>query len=337
MAVDFNLSLLRRNRLEWIGPGNGIDLSQGGQAITTSKPEGFYRQLRSGQGLTLEACAAANNRLQRGPGEILSYSADIYLKNFALGQYQKKLYFMLRTPNTDLNGCEPHLLVDDIFLSSEPQHIVVTYDFSEVSLYINNVRRVRTTLPGGQFTNWDPSYLFFLGNGPRGDAPWRGRLLLVAIYNRALSKEEVRENFLKGSLDACLTDGKSQRDKKGLIALYLFNEERGRVINDHSESASPLRLQIPSRIVNKRPYLSWRCSSLPNCLRDIVLNVLAFIPMGLGGHALVKKRFTSSVVATVCVAVGGLVFSLASSACRVCWPLGSRQWWMLPPIPLERC
>ena len=42
---------------------------------------------------------------------------------------------MLRTPNTDLNGCGPHLLVEDIFKSSEPQHIVVTYDFSELSVF----------------------------------------------------------------------------------------------------------------------------------------------------------------------------------------------------------
>ena len=87
--------------------------------------------------------------------------------------------------------------------------------------------------------------------------------------------------------------------------------KEGDFINDNSESASPLTLQIPKRIVNinKQPYLSWPCGLFAHCFRDIILNVLAFIPMGLACHAVFKKRFRSMIGGAGFVAIGGLLFS----------------------------
>ena len=38
-------------------------------------------------------------------------------------------------------------------------------------------------------------YLFYLGNEGTTDRPWLGEYHLVAIYNRALSDQEILQNF----------------------------------------------------------------------------------------------------------------------------------------------
>jgi VanZ family protein len=90
------------------------------------------------------------------------------------------------------------------------------------------------------FQNWDPNFTFQLGNTPTIDRPWFGRIYLVAIYNRALSKNEVYTNFMAGpyySID-------SDRIKDGLIAFYNFKEGGGKAVHDSSGFGQPLDLTI---------------------------------------------------------------------------------------------
>ena len=64
----------------------------------------------------------------------------------------------------------------------------------------------------------------------------------MALYNRALSDNEVERNFIEG-----FTPQNSSRSfKKGLIALYTFSETQGRTIGDRSHFGKPLDLDVPT-------------------------------------------------------------------------------------------
>lgn len=96
------------------------------------------------------------------------------------------------------------------------------------------------------FSNWDPSFRLFLGNEGSADRAWRGAMYLVAIYNRALSPEEVRMNFSDGPL----AGSQKNRPHDGLLLYYDFSEQRGKIVHDRAGGEVPVELQIgdPSRV-----------------------------------------------------------------------------------------
>jgi hypothetical protein len=101
--------------------------------------------------------------------------------------------------------------------------------------------------PWPGFRTWDSSLPFQIANEATLDRPWLGRIHLVALYNRALSREEIANNFQLGFS----ADGMNNRAKKGLVALYTFRERSGNIVRDVSGFGVPLDLLIaPTSHVN---------------------------------------------------------------------------------------
>lgn len=90
------------------------------------------------------------------------------------------------------------------------------------------------------FLFWSSAFHLQLGNEGTGDRPWLGRIHLVALYDRALSPEEIARNFRLGP-DPPRRDA---RASLGLVALYEFEEGEGDVIHDVSGSEPPLDLVL---------------------------------------------------------------------------------------------
>ncbi len=51
---------------------------------------------------------------------------------------------------------------------------------------------------GGSLSDWDDSFAFVLGAETSGNRQWTGVMRLVAVHNRALSLEQVQQNFAAG-------------------------------------------------------------------------------------------------------------------------------------------
>jgi hypothetical protein len=253
---------------------------------------------------------------QGGPARIVSYSHDPLYRNFTLAQQGRNLIMRLRTTKTDLNGTNPEVELKNVFLSNEPYHIAVTYDFQQESIYFNGQLRLRSPVPGGKFSNWDPTFPLILGNENTGNRPWNGQLFLVAIYNRTLSGDEVVQNYHVGRsfLSTSVADEKRVRD--GLIALYLFNQKDGFLVRDQSGSMLAPDLYIPKdlKIFKKETYKAFLGShftlGVADIFKDIVLNTLAFILFGFLLHRTVRKRFPFSLKIAAIVLLIGFLFSL---------------------------
>ncbi len=78
--------------------------------------------------------------------------------------------------------------------------MVVTYDpVNGRRIYVNGVFTDDVDpVPGGSLIDWDNSFAFVLGNEVSGNRQWQGTLRMVAIHNRALTPEQIAQNFSVG-------------------------------------------------------------------------------------------------------------------------------------------
>ena len=106
--------------------------------------------------------------------------------------------FLNRTSETDQNG-EPRLstLDDDEDLQATLQHVVATYDPTNGRrIYVNGKFTDDVdTVPGGLLTEWDNTFALALASEVDNTNRWAGTVRLVAIHNRALTADQIKQNF----------------------------------------------------------------------------------------------------------------------------------------------
>jgi hypothetical protein len=144
--------------------------------------------------ITIEVWIRPAKTDQKGPARIVSISADPYNRNFTLGQDGADYNIRLRTTETGDNGDKPSLSAENV-VRAELTHVVYTRDGSGVArVYVNSVERGSRSIDG-DFSNWDKGYHLALANELTKDRPWVGVVSLVAIYDRALSLDEIVQNY----------------------------------------------------------------------------------------------------------------------------------------------
>jgi VanZ family protein len=339
----FDFVSIVRNDARWIDNSKGIEFLEIGQAVSNASTQEFFDRLVKGSGLTLEVWLKTEDLSQSGPARILSYSINQVLRNFTIGQSKDQLVVRLRTIETSLNGMNPHLIVNDVFNDKGLKHIVIIYNFLEQRVYINGEQKVRSKILKGNFSNWDPSCRLVLGNEVTGDRPWKGKIYNVAIYDRPLTKKEIRQNYLSG-LRSKVNKGdtkdvdikakglvarflfylselhskvnnwgmkRADAKAKSLVARYLFNEGKGDVIHDSGSVLNPMNLYMPIKLKVK-PFLSFSIDSLDSKSQfsDIIINILIFIPLGIFIHGMLRNRFGLTLKISILGLLVGTLFTL---------------------------
>jgi hypothetical protein len=310
---------VEKNNVKWIYGVNGVGFTEPGVIRSGSSAKEFGAALMHGKGITMEVWLQPSDIGQSGPSRILSYSFDPWLRNFTLGQEGRKLVLRLRTTKTNLDGSNPELHVDNILLPNEICQIMISYNFEQTYVYKNGVLKLQILSPGGNFDNWDLSYPLLIGNENTGNRPWRGSVYLVAFYNRCLAAEEIERNYKAGS-SIKLPDGReSARVREGLIALYPFKEGKGNLVRDESDFRFVPSLFIPEEIrIPKLKTGSYKkflnadiATGFGSRSKDILLNVLGFIPFGIFLHRIVRReKLYCKPIMLVTIILAGTLFSL---------------------------
>ncbi len=194
-AIDLNFS----GGVTWFG-GWGITITDGkAQASTTASAKLFDIIQESGE-FSIEAWVVPANVTQE-EARIVSYSAGATQRNFTLQQTLYDYNFQLRTTETSLNG-DPALSTPsaDEVLQATLQHVVATYDpINGRSIYVNGALVTQTDpVPGGTLIDWQREFALVLGNEASGDGLWQGTIRLAAIHRRAMTQEQVTQNFDAG-------------------------------------------------------------------------------------------------------------------------------------------
>ena len=203
ISPAMNLSLTNVN---WVG-GYGIEIAEGGraQALTTDSKK-LHDTIKSTGQFAVEAWIVPNNVAQQDKN-IISYSGGNDERNFTLKQNEYNYEAHLRTSETNTNGT-PYLFTEpnDEDAQATQQHVVINYDPANGGrrIFVNGVDTgdIDATTPGN-FSNWKDNYPLVLGNeagAPLTDLTrqWSGKFRLVAIHNRALTQEQITQNFEAG-------------------------------------------------------------------------------------------------------------------------------------------
>jgi hypothetical protein len=173
--------------------------------ISSQRPvTALLRTIQESNEVTMEAWIRPADPTQDGPARIVTLSTDTSSRTMTLGQNEGTdtptlVYNVrLRTTETDLNG-EPAFSTPPDTVTDQLTQIVYTRDASgQVRFYINGEQVAETEL-GGDLSNWEGDSQLALANEISQDRPWLGEFRLVALYNRALTPDEVRQNWRLGA------------------------------------------------------------------------------------------------------------------------------------------
>ncbi|MGB1262017.1 MAG: LamG domain-containing protein [Cognaticolwellia sp.] len=189
-----NLSL--NGDIEWLGSG-GLIFNNGKAQASTANSKKLHDLITATGEFSVEAWLTPSNVVQEGPARIVSYSAGDTERNFTLGQTQYNYDFMLRNENTSLNG-EPALSTPDALeaLQATLQHVVLTYNATEGrKIYVNGKLIDATDQEIAPLASWDNSFALILGREASNNHVWQGNIRLLALFNKALTAEQIQQNF----------------------------------------------------------------------------------------------------------------------------------------------
>jgi hypothetical protein len=192
-GINPGMHLQLSGTVDWVG-GWGIDIISGRAQATVASSSKLYDLITATGEYTVEAWVVPANVTQEGPARIVSYAGSESERNFTLGQIQYNYDFQQRSGGS-LTTADA-----DEDLQATLQHVVVTYDpVNGRRIYVNGIFTddIDTT-PAGSLADWVNNFAFVVGNEVSGNRQWQGKIRLLAIHNRALTDEQITQNFSVG-------------------------------------------------------------------------------------------------------------------------------------------
>ncbi len=197
-GIEPAINLTFNGDVQWVG-GWGIQLGGGKAQGSTTSSKKLHDTIKATGEYSIEAWVIPGNVTQE-EARIVNYALSTTSRNFMLGQTLYNYDFFNRAGNTDNNG-DPAVSTPDADedLQATLQHVVATYDSTNGRrIYVNGELTNATEAGGSNILNWDDTYAFVLGNEVSSDRPWQGIIRLAAIHNRAMTQEQVQQNYEAG-------------------------------------------------------------------------------------------------------------------------------------------
>ncbi len=182
--------------VNWL-PEGGLQVNEPVLIHSSLPAQDFISNALASEALSLEAWVTPANTTQDGPARILSISEGTSSRNAMLAQDEDRYVARLRTTETDNNGM-PNIQAPAGSVNTELQHLVFTRDASGNTAFYVNGELVSEGQRSGGFDNWNNGYSLMLANESGANRPWLGTYHLVATYAKALSAQEVQDNYNAG-------------------------------------------------------------------------------------------------------------------------------------------
>ena len=183
---------------------------------------------------------------------------------FILGQWKSELILRILGGERSFHLVYPEIGVGN-FRKGEKRSVVIRSDIEGVTVHVAG--EPDANRPGFGFSllagNRVPARLI-LGNSPAGDSPWRGDLLSLSFYPKALSPEETGTPGIEP------------------VVRYRFSEGRGTVCRGGGDPRHDLFIPPVFRAPAKRALVPpWKVHAFDlSFWTDAAVNVLGFIPFG---------------------------------------------------------
>jgi VanZ family protein len=278
-----------RNSASWIAGGHGVDFGSHGVLLSRHPlgPVGPDNPDPDGSGCTMDLWLEPDR--EDAQGAILAIYTPANPRLFRIEQYRDALAVRSAAPGDPSRTSSAQLYADRVFARGKPVLVTITSGGHGAEVFVNGI--FRRANPNFRICNKVFSGKLVAGTAAASDYRWRGRLTGLAVFSRTLSPREVLEDYERWP-----SQNRPLFDRRGLAALYLFEEGAGSRVRDE---VSDNDLYMPGRyVVVAQAYLS--PPSLENHV-DIIANIIGFIPLGftLCGYLTSFGRKGTGIVATI--------------------------------------
>lgn len=200
-GVEPAINLTLAGSYSWVG-GWGVQIVDGKAQGSTASSKKLHDLITATGEYSIEAWVVPANVTQEGPAGIVSYSAGTTARNFTLGQTLYNYNYLNRSSETNENG-EADVSTADAaeILQTSLQHVIATFSPTEGrKIFVNGVLVASESdnpdfETGGTLNDWNDTYAFVISNEVSSDRLFAGTFRMVAIHNRALTQEQVLQNF----------------------------------------------------------------------------------------------------------------------------------------------
>ncbi len=202
VSSPLDLKIGDNSAVRWLD--QGIQVTAPTIIGSTGPATGIIAASRESNAITVELWLETLSLRQDGPARIVSISNNVHSRNLTVGQglwgtQPTDLYDLrLRTTERSANGM-PSFSTPSGAVTKNKTHLVITHHKDgRTRIFLDKFVVAETIIPG-DFSTWNPRFPLVLANEASGDNPWLGTIYLLAVYERALSLDEVKQNFDAGT------------------------------------------------------------------------------------------------------------------------------------------
>ena len=191
-----------------IADRNGVvitnsDVSYTHGLFSTDAPAGLNDAIQLTGAFTVEFWGKPTS-VDQWDARMVSYSLDGGNRNFSLLLQYAGIETRIRTITNGNNGYNFPWQTDDVLTEPVPEiHVVWTFEEGEENVYFDGELLASNDARGPDISNWDSTYKFIIGvedNNTDTRRQYEGEVYMVAIYDWALSDEEVKANYDAGNV-----------------------------------------------------------------------------------------------------------------------------------------
>jgi len=226
-----------------------------------------------------------------GPREIFSFYDGLASPPLVVGQWDGRIFLYSRFENNESDKWYRLFRTTHRFPRGNPHLVTVTFGGGLKTIYIDGKLNNKTKTGISESAKTKFCGRLLLGNSPRGRNGWWGEVKGLAIYNRVLLPEEIKnqssEVFQRGMRELAETPG--------CLALYLFDEGQGFEAKNllgtpPSFSIRKSRTPLILATLFNLPHKDMRTESL--FVADFLRNILFFVPFGILFSTIILRKFT---------------------------------------------
>ena len=261
-----------RNEVSWLTEGNGLLFGKHGSIVSAGPFEA--KGPLADNSCSLEIWLEPK-RVDSGGGMILAfYWPATGVVPFALRQWRGGL--VLERESQGHSATRGETYVGDMLSGAKPVLVTITSGEAGTAIYVDSTLLKR--VPNFAISSRDMTGQLVVGNAPSTTYNWSGHLKGLAIYDRELPPAEVSQRFAEWTRGGQPDSAKSE----GVVARYVFDEDKGRVVRNKIDSAT--NLLIPERFFVlhqqflERPWDEFRPGW--SYWKNIIINIVGFIPLG---------------------------------------------------------
>jgi len=264
-----------QNKVEWLQNENGIRFHGRGLVYGVEDGLGMSSRAQSGDSLTVELWLKPEIEPHRNLPVFLTLYDRHNFEAVTIGQWRSELIIRSKNLGTPLHLKEFGL--ENALSAGERRVLAITFDGSRTTVFLDG--KFKRQYPSNPLSTLDKNAMrFVLGNSPNGRDSWAGDLFALALYDRALSPDEVARNY-EGWAGKGLPAVSVQ---EGLFGLFTFTEKSGDRAGNQIAPEGHFRIPQYFQPLQKEILIPpWKDFQLKRSyLMDMTVNILGFIPFG---------------------------------------------------------